>query len=109
MSSHHVNSDCIERCTTCSQVCFSTAINHCLEAGGKHTEPEHFKLMLNCAKVCEACACLQTSNSSFSHHLCQACADICEACARSCEDVGGMEECVKACRACAESCRAMAA
>lgn len=105
----HLDSDCIEQCSTCSQVCYSIAINHCLEVGGKHIEPEHFTLMLNCAKVCETCAYLQMSKSPFSHHLCKLCADICEACAKSCENLGGMEDCVAACKECAESCREMAA
>lgn len=85
------------------------AINHCLEMGGKHLEPQHFKLMLDCAKTCETSACLQVNSSPFSAQLCAVCADICEACARSCEEVGGMEDCVTACRKCAQSCREMAA
>lgn len=109
MSPKMIDQDCIDNCSRCSETCFAIAMNHCLPAGGKHLEPEHFKLMLNCAKVCETCACLQLSGSQFSHHLCKACADICEACAHSCEQIGDMDECVKACRTCAESCRRMVA
>ena len=104
-----MNDECIKNCMACSETCFRMAVNHCLALGGKHTEPEHFKLMLNCAKVCETCACLQLSNSAFSQHLCKACADICEACAKSCEEVGDMDECVAACKKCAASCASMAA
>lgn len=75
--------DCIEACSHCHQVCLQTATNHCLEVGGKHVEAEHFRLMLNCAAVCEACAA-------------------------SCKKLGGMDECVEACTNCAESCRKMA-
>lgn len=109
MSFTHLDTDCIEHCTACSQICYSSALNHCLHAGGKHLEPSHFTLMLNCAKVCETCAYLQMSGSSFSAHICKLCADICEACAESCEGVGDMEDCVTACRKCAEGCREMAA
>lgn len=107
----HTNqhSECADACSSCSEICYSTAMNHCLQVGGKHVEPEHFKLMLNCAKVCETSACLQLSGSPFSHHLCKVCAEICEACAKSCESLGEMDECVTACRKCAESCRRMAA
>lgn len=104
-----MNSECIENCSTCHEVCYSTALNHCLKMGGKHVEPEHFKLMLDCAKICETSACLQRSGSQFSAQLCAVCADICDACADSCEKMGDMDECVAACRKCAESCRQMAA
>lgn len=109
MSFNHLESDCIEHCTACSQICFSMAMNHCLQMGGKHVEPAHFTLMINCAKVCETCATLQSTNSEFSFHICQLCADICDACAKDCERVGDMDACVTACKRCAESCREMAA
>ena len=101
--------NCIENCSKCYAICYSTAINHCLKMGGKHVEPEHFKLMLNCAKVCQASACLQMSESPFSKKLCAVCAEICEACAKSCESIGDMDECVEACKKCAQSCHEMAA
>ena len=109
MALSNQNTDCIEQCSSCSQICYSTALNHCLKAGGKHVEPEHFTLMLNCAKMCETSACLQMSNSSFSKKVCKLCAEICEACAANCESIGDMDECVRACKQCAESCRKMAA
>jgi len=79
----HAMQACIEACSRCHQVCLQTAMNHCLNTGGKHVEAEHFRLMMNCAEICEACAA-------------------------SCERIGAMDECVKACRDCAESCREMA-
>ncbi|QEI12334.1 four-helix bundle copper-binding protein [Cellvibrio japonicus] len=109
MSHNAMHSDCADICSSCAETCYSTALNHCLPMGGKHVEPEHFKLMLNCAKVCETSACLQLSGSPFSAQLCKVCAEICVACANSCEAVGDMEDCVAACRKCAESCREMAA
>ena len=75
---------CIELCMSCYQTCLGTAMNHCLETGGKHVEPKHFRLMMACAEICAECA-------------------------QDCERIGGMEECVSMCRACAESCRGMAA
>ncbi|ANL25632.1 hypothetical protein AMJ96_PD00429 (plasmid) [Rhizobium sp. N113] len=41
-SMHEINpamQECIENCLRCCGVCLRTAMNHCLEAGGKHTEP----------------------------------------------------------------------
>jgi hypothetical protein len=99
---------CIEACSHCHQICLQTAMNHCLEAGGKHVEAEHFRLMMNCAEICQTSANSQLSSSPFHSRVCEVCADVCEACAVNCEKIGGMDECIKACRACAESCRKMA-
>ncbi|MDO9104443.1 MAG: four-helix bundle copper-binding protein [Methylovulum sp.] len=99
---------CIKACCHCHKVCLQTAMNHCLEAGGKHVEAEHFRLMMNCAEICQTSANFQLSSSHFHRQVCNVCAEICEACAIDCETVGGMDECVEACRACAESCRLMA-
>lgn len=84
-------------------------MNHCLVMGGKHTEPAHFRLMLNCAEICQTSANFMLSGSGLHHITCKACAEVCRLCAESCEAVGEMEECVKACRTCAESCSKMAA
>jgi hypothetical protein len=83
-------------------------MTHCLESGGKHVSPEHMRLMLNCAEICQTSANFMLSNSTLSSRLCGICAEACEACAKSCEQVGDMEECIKVCRECAESCRQMA-
>lgn len=100
--------DCIEQCLDCHAVCLNTAMGHCLERGGAHVQPAHFRLMMACADICATAARFMLMNSPHHPHLCRECAEICTECAESCEDVGGMEECVRACRACAESCRAVA-
>ncbi len=99
--------DCIQACTECAQTCLQTAMNHCLESGGQHTEPSHFRLMMDCAEVCQTAARLQLSNSEFSEEFCALCAEVCAACADSCEELGDMDECVRACRDCARSCETM--
>jgi hypothetical protein len=100
---------CIEECLHCHSTCLSVAMGHCLEQGGKHVEPEHFKLMMACAKICQTSANFMLIGTRHHKHTCRECAEICEECARSCEQVGGMDECVQACRRCAESCQRMAA
>lgn len=107
--STHENANCIDNCSSCHQICLKTAMNHCLQVGGEHLEPNHFRLMMDCAKICATSAAFQLSGSAFSKQICAVCAKICEACAQSCEEVGDMEECVRACRKCAESCFEMAA
>jgi hypothetical protein len=37
---------CVETCLNCYKICPTTAMNHCLVAGGKHVEPAHFRLMM---------------------------------------------------------------
>jgi hypothetical protein len=52
---HLVNDEmnsCIAECLRCYQTCLSTAMRHCLEIGGQHTEPQHFSLMMACAEIC---------------------------------------------------------
>lgn len=98
---------CIENCQKCHAVCLQMAATHCLEAGGKHTEPAHFRLMMDCAQICQTSADFMLRGSDHHAHVCAECADVCEDCAKSCEAIGGMDECVAACRKCAESCRAM--
>ncbi|MGZ4959368.1 MAG: four-helix bundle copper-binding protein [Methylomonas sp.] len=99
---------CIEACSHCHQVCQQTAMNHCLETGGNHIKPNHFRLMISCAEICQTAANFQLSGSAFHHRVCEVCTEICEACATDCEKLGGMDECVAACKACAESCSHMA-
>jgi hypothetical protein len=100
---------CIEVCLSCYRACLGTAMNHCLETGGKHTEPVHFRLMMACAEICRTSAHFMLINSPHHRHTCKECAEICSECADDCERIGDMEECVKVCRACAVSCKAMAA
>lgn len=99
---------CIDACVRCHQVCLQTATNYCLETGGRHLEPEHFRLMLACAEICRVSADFMLMDSRFHHRVCGVCAEICEACATDCERVGDMAHCVEACRSCAQSCRQMA-
>ena len=100
---------CIEECLRCHSTCLGMAMNHCLEVGGKHVEPSHFRIMMACAEICRTSASFMLIGTPHHKHLCRECAEICEECAKSCEQVGGMEDCVQQCRRCAESCRKMAA
>ena len=101
--------DCIEHCLTCNKVCVETAMRRCLEMGGPHVQPEHFRLMVTCADICRTTADFMLAESDFYVRLCALCADVCEACADSCRDIGGMEDCALACEQCAASCSAVGA
>jgi hypothetical protein len=109
---HHISKamqSCVEECLACYRVCLGTAMTHCLETGGKHIEPKHFRLMQTCAEICRTAAHIMLLNSPHHKHICAECAEICQECAADCERLGDMQDCVTACRRCADSCRKMAA
>lgn len=98
---------CIQECLDCYKVCLQTSMNQCLESGGKHVEPEHFRLMSVCADICRTSAEFMLCASPLHTRVCAVCAEICDACAQSCAEIGGMDECVESCRRCAQSCHQM--
>lgn len=100
---------CIQNCLDCHKTCLSMALTHCLEMGGKHVEPDHFRLMILCAEICQTSANFMLSGSDLHKLTCGVCAQVSTRCADDCERVGDMDECVAACRRCAESCAKMAA
>jgi hypothetical protein len=100
--------DCIDACDDCASICLESLATHCLPAGGKHVEPRHVILMLDCADICRTAADFIRRGSPNHARVCAACAEICDACAESCAQLDDMEECAEACRDCAESCREMA-
>lgn len=109
---HHADSldsmqSCIDACRRSHETCLHTAMVHCLAAGGERTEANHFRLMINCAEICQTASNFMLSDSAYCRQLCTLCAEICDACADSCAKVAGMEDCAKACRECADSCRTM--
>ena len=99
--------DAINACLDCHSMCLRTAMSYCLEQGGPHVEQQHFRLMLNCAELCQTSANFMLSDSPLHGRVCLICAEACEACAKSCEQVGDMRDCVEECQDCAKSCRTM--
>jgi len=103
--------ECIQECKIGSQVCLVN-VTHCLEKGGRHAEPQHIRLLLDCAEICQTSANFMIRGSELHARTCGVCTEVCEACARSCEsfkDDAEMQRCAEACRRCAQSCREMAA
>jgi hypothetical protein len=108
---HHQSTDmsaCIRDCLDCYQHCQGAALTTCLEQGGQHVAPAHFRLMIDCAEVCRATAALMIQGSPYHAQLCALCARICRDCAASCSELEGMDDCVRACTHCATACEAMA-
>ena len=86
---------------------------HCLTNGGKHAEPSHLKLLMECANICNISANFLILGSEHHAQTCGVCADICEHCAEACErlavseDDAPMKACAEICHKCAESCQQM--
>ena len=104
--------ECIANCIECGTICLAT-VPHCLDMGGPHAEPNHIRLLLDCAEICQTSANYMTRRSELHARTCALCAEICDHCAGDCERLADgdiqMEACASACRRCAESCRRMAA
>lgn len=98
---------CIDACLACHKTCLGMAMTHCLEEGGEHVVPQHFRRMIDCAAICAVAADFMLHKSQFHKQTCGLCAEVCEVCAEDCAKLDGMEDCVKACRECAQHCREM--
>lgn len=102
---------CIQNCEDCHMICMRT-VQHCLTMGGKHADPNHIGLMLDCADICRTSADYMLRNSPRHHQTCNLCSTVCTECADDCERMAGgdqmMMQCAQICRQCAESCRMMA-
>ena len=100
---------CIELCQSCHDICLNT-LAYCLQQGGRHTEEQHLRLLMDCAQICQTSADFMLRESTFHPRVCGACADICESCADSCgtmSDDERMKACADLCRECATTCRDM--
>lgn len=101
--------DCIQECHRCHDICTETT-TYCLEMGGDHAEPNHIRLLLDCAEICQTSANFMLRVSNFHSQVCDVCATVCERCAEDCERFGNdqvMQRCAEVCRSCARSCHEM--
>lgn len=102
---------CAGECRRCHEVCLET-ISHCLHMGGKHADPHHIRLMMDCVQICQTSADFMLRGSDLHGHTCRACSVVCDRCAKDCAAMGDdprMKACADECRKCADSCRKMAA
>lgn len=107
---HEMSSEmqsCIDECLRCHQMCFGMAMTHCLEAGGDHVKPSHFRAMIACGEMCRDAAAMMLMKAPRAADFCRLCADVCEDCARECDPIPDMKDCAAECRRCAEECRKM--
>ena len=101
---------CIELCQECHAICLRM-VPHCLEKGGRHAEPGHVRLLLDCAEICQTSADFMLRGSDLHTETCRVCAEVCQRCAEDCDRLGDdpmMRQCAEVCRRCAEACLRMA-
>lgn len=112
MSDDTLMQECIDNCRKCYEAC-TKAITYCLEKGGKHAEPEHIKVLMDCAEICRTNLSFMLRGSKQQASVSTACALVCRVCGTNCEamaeDDEVMKDCAAACFRCAESCEAMSA
>lgn len=102
--------ECADNCMACYASCTHTA-SHCMKKGGRHSEPMHITMMVDCARICATSADFLLRHSMQHKDVCRVCAAMCRACEKDCRtfaDDPMMLECAEACRKCAESCERMA-
>jgi hypothetical protein len=102
--------ECIENCIECHNMCTGT-IAHLLKLDRKQEERANYKLLLDCAQLCAACADFMLRSSEFQASVCKLCAEICRKCQQLCEAIGKTDliarNCASSCKKCAESCLRM--
>ncbi len=102
---------CISDCLFCHGVCLETAVDYCLKMGGRHADPDHIQVMLDCSEICQISADFMLRGSAFSTRICDICAEIENRCADSCDQFVNderMKACADVCRRAAQSCRQVA-
>src|SRR3954451_13388253 len=78
---------CIANCRECHDACLHL-VPHCLGRGGRHAEPGHITLLLDCAQICDTSADFMVRGSDLHGATCGACAEVCERCADYCQRLG---------------------
>lgn len=111
---HHTTEEmdrCIQICQDCHALCTRT-IRHCLELGGRLAAPEHIRLLVDCAQMCEINVDYMLRGSLLHDRVCGVCAEACKLCAENCAQLAGddqmLKQCADLCRRCAGSCERMA-
>jgi hypothetical protein len=101
---------CIQNCQDCHRACLQT-LTYCMNQGGPHAEPEHLRLLMDCADICATSAAFMLRASDLHAVTCAACAEVCRRCADDCAALSDdlrMQALADTCRHCAESRASMA-
>jgi hypothetical protein len=78
-----------------------------LELGGKHTEARHFRLMLDCAQICQTTADFSVARLGGVRRSLRDVRSGVRSLRAQLRRNGDLDECLWAARRCAESCRSL--
>jgi hypothetical protein len=99
---------CVEAFSDCYTSCTET-LTYCLDVGGALADPEHLRLLIDCAEICQTGQNTLLRGSGLSQLLATVGAEACEKCADSCRALDGsdeqLESCAEMCLHCAGTCR----
>lgn len=101
---------CIQDCIESHRACLET-VGHCLSKGGRHAQPEHIRVLMDAAQICQTSADFMIRQSDLHAEVCGACAEVMSRCAEACArmaDDEQMKRCEESSRRTEESCRRMA-
>ncbi|MEW5853510.1 MAG: four-helix bundle copper-binding protein [Myxococcota bacterium] len=111
---HQISTDmqrCIDACVNAHAVCVA-AVEYCLKVGGKHANPEHIRMLLDTAEMCETAAHFMLRGSPLHTRTCGLTSEVAEECANSVESLDSgdpqLRAVADAIRECVVSCREMA-
>ncbi len=62
-------------------------IQQCLRMGGKHAEPGHIRMIMDCAEICQTSANFMLRGSDFQGYTCSVCSEACRICSQSCSEM----------------------
>lgn len=101
---------CVAACTDCHRTLRGFALDAAEAAPGTVADRALWRLMPDCAEVCEAAASNARCGSVLLPAVAEACVRLCDECAAACEgqtSAPAIEACAEACRRCARACFAL--
>jgi hypothetical protein len=99
---------CIEALSECYTSCTET-LTYCLDVGNELADPEHLRLLIDCAEISQTGQNTLLRGSGLSQLLATVSIEACEKCAASCRALDAsddqLESCAETCLRCAGYCR----
>jgi hypothetical protein len=102
--------DCLDACAECGQRLRALAREGARAAKGSDAERARWRLLLDCAELCEATVNFLQGESVFLPQLTEACMHLCDECATELDTVRGdpaVAAAAAAARACSRACHAL--
>ena len=96
---------CVAALQACHATCLQFATFDCMQGNYPRVGPNQFRLMLDCAELCQTAANFLIRDSDHYLRVCREALVICEDLASDCRKFPGMEAILAACDECVSACR----